>query len=84
MSNNTLYSVDGKSQRDSFGCGRRLTACHTKHFGIKSIDGSNFKRLMPADRVNADPHWSKDGSKIIFYSERDGNDEIYIVNADGS
>ena len=31
-----------------------------------------------------DPIWSPDGSKIAFESTRDGNFEIYIMNADGS
>ena len=30
------------------------------------------------------PSYSPDGSKIAFYSRRDGNNEIYIMNADGS
>ena len=28
--------------------------------------------------------FSPDGSKIAFYSNRDGNYEIYVMNADGS
>lgn len=36
----------------------------------------------PADDMG--PTFSTDGSKIIFYSNRDGNGEIYIMNVDGS
>jgi Tol biopolymer transport system component len=30
------------------------------------------------------PAWSPDGSRIAFESYRDGNFEIYVMNADGS
>ena len=32
---------------------------------------------------NTHPEWSPDGSKIAFTSNRDGNVEIYVVDADG-
>ena len=33
---------------------------------------------------NAFPRWSQDGKKIVFMSDRDGDPEIYVMNADGS
>jgi Tol biopolymer transport system component len=34
--------------------------------------------------MNYWPVWSPDGKKIAFTSNRDGNYEIYVMNADGS
>jgi len=30
------------------------------------------------------PEWSPDGSQIAFSSKHEGNEEIYVINADGS
>jgi Tol biopolymer transport system component len=36
------------------------------------------------DWKDGSPAWSPDGTRIAFYSERDGNAEIYVMQADGS
>ncbi len=48
------------------------------------VDASGFTRLTNNDVDDVTPAWSPDGRRITFASERDGNLEIYVMNADGS
>ena len=41
-------------------------------------------RSAPTPRDVQTPAWSPDGRKLAFVSRRDGNSEIYVINADGS
>ena len=41
-------------------------------------------RSTPAPLDVQTPAWSPDGRKLAFVSRRDGNSEIYVINADGS
>jgi sugar lactone lactonase YvrE len=50
---------------------------------VMDAGGTNPNRLT-ADGENFFPVWSPDGTKIAFTSDRDGNREIYVMNADGS
>ena len=43
--------------------------------------GRNLTRSPSFDRF---PVWSPDGRMVAFVSRRDGNQEIYVMNADGS
>ena len=47
-------------------------------------DGANPIRLTTNTATDLSPVWSSDGTQIAFSSDRDGNTEIYIMNADGS
>jgi Tol biopolymer transport system component len=59
---------------------------------VMNADGTGLVNLTnnPADdwRTGAindwAPAWSPDGSRILFATNRDGNDEIYVMNAGGS
>jgi TolB protein len=47
-----------------------------------NLDGSGVQRITTSSAANFSP--TPDGSEIAFVSDRDGNDEIYKINADGS
>jgi Tol biopolymer transport system component len=42
------------------------------------------RRLTRSPASDLRPAWSPDGRKIAFLSSRDGNQEVYVMNADGS
>lgn len=41
-------------------------------------------RRLTATGLDAEPALSPDGSRVAFWSKRDGNGELYLVNADGT
>jgi Tol biopolymer transport system component len=47
-------------------------------------DGSGQTRLTNNAAIDTVPAWSPDGTQIVFVSQRDGNEEIYKMNANGS
>ncbi len=47
-------------------------------------DGTGVTQLSSGDFTDDDPAWSPDGKQIAFQSTRDGHEEIYIINADGT
>ena len=80
--------------------GRRLAFVRVRYgFGdiyLVNVDGSGLRRLVraisprvrmpggPTGGFSANPAWSPDGRRIAFVSNRDGSDDIFVVNADGS
>jgi TolB protein len=58
---------------------------NSKRRDILTIDSGELKNLTGGLVGNSYfPTWSPDGSKIAFTLEKDGNTDIYTINADGS
>jgi Tol biopolymer transport system component len=47
-------------------------------------EGDNLRRLTDNGVSDAGPAWSPDGQRIVFQSNRDGNNELYVMDADGT
>ncbi|HEY47442.1 MAG TPA: hypothetical protein G4O14_11745 [Anaerolineae bacterium] len=82
------WSPDGSkiaftSSRDSYyGSGdEKVTVLN-----IYMVDTITLQQMQLTDTQawDSSPCWSPDGERIVFQSSRDGNNEIYIMVADGS
>jgi Tol biopolymer transport system component len=52
-------------------------------YTVPSTGGARVQ-LTEGTGINTDPAWSPDGTRIAFASNRDGNYDIYVMDADGS
>ena len=73
------WSPDG--QRIAFGY-----TLYGRHWSIRviDVDGPNITNLSEGETIDRFPSWSPDGQQIAFGSIRDGNWNMYVMNADGS
>jgi Tol biopolymer transport system component/subtilisin-like proprotein convertase family protein len=63
--------------------GRRSSNLVPFDIYVMNADGSAVQFLATGSTL-ADYQWSPDGTKIAFLSNRDGNFEIYVMNANGT
>lgn len=47
-------------------------------------DGPTVIQLTQDEGTNYHPHWSPDGTQLCFISNRDGDFDLYMMDADGS
>jgi Tol biopolymer transport system component len=50
---------------------------------IRSTAGEKVRRVVSGSSVNYEPAWSPDTMWVTFVSQRDGNDEIYVIDTNG-
>jgi TolB protein len=80
--------------RIAFASDRANTPFEGFDIYVMDADGSGVRRLTldggdPTDPTaprhdSLNPAWSPDGSRIAFDTTRDGNREVYVINADGT
>ncbi|GJL93890.1 MAG: hypothetical protein DHS20C05_02950 [Hyphococcus sp.] len=75
LESSPVFSPDMK--RIAFDAYRRED--ETVHIYIVHSDGDALQQLTMGESKNMAPVWSPDGSKILFYSDRDGSMELYEI-----
>jgi len=64
--------------------GREIVFDMLGNIYIMPIDGGEARPLTRGHALDVQPRFSPDGSRIVFSSDRDGLDNIWVMNRDGS
>ena len=51
---------------------------------VANANGTGQRQLTNVAYDNTDAAWSPDGKQIAFLTTRNGGDDVYVMNADGS
>jgi len=82
LTNNSVWDGEPAWSPD----GSRIAFVSGYDIHVMNADGSGLinltSNLAPVELE--EPAWSPDGSKIVFVSGSHGNEEIYVMNADGT
>jgi TolB protein len=66
------------------GLGGRLAFDNLLEIFVLDLATGEITQLTETPGPDQNPVWSPDGRRIAFRTRRDGNDEIYLMDADGS
>ncbi len=61
-----------------------FTHINSSTVAVMNIDGTEVRSLIPPALRAWNAKWSIEGTQIVFETDRDGDPEIYVMNADGS
>jgi Tol biopolymer transport system component len=64
-----------------YGCSPPV---YSEELFVVNADGTSLTRLTTNDFAEGDYAWTPDGTKITFWTNRDGDYEVYSMNADGT
>ena len=62
---------------------RHVAFVHAADLWIADRAGGEARRLTSTPAVESDPHFSPDGSRIAFTSNRSGTPEVYVMRIEG-
>ncbi len=76
-----FFSPDGSKVAVRAPCG---SGCSNDQIWVINTTSPFTKTRLTTQGGNYFQSWSPDGTRILFLSTRDGNAEVYVMNADGT